>query len=98
MTATYSDATFVGLGDRFDDVLAEPPDRGDLVTRALLTSAITMSPSDLPAVELPYYEPTTDDLAAIELRASDDEINARIEAANTRSAFEARLRDLPRAS
>lgn len=98
----YSDATFVALADRFDDVLAEPPGRDPLIVAALTgPSAITMSPSELPAVELPDYEPTPADLAAVET-ASDDEIDDRIAAATTLSAYQARRADpyrgLPRAS
>lgn len=100
MTATdrfdvYPDATFVGLADRFDDVLAEPPGRPDeLTVSALLASAITMSPSDLPAVELPDYEPTAADLAVV-TTASEDAINARIEAATTLTAINAHRRNQP---
>lgn len=92
----FGDATFVGTADRFVDVLTEPVggDR-ELVTR-LMSSAITIPPSDLPAVDLPDYEPTTADLLAIESGTSEDQIDARIASANTLSAFEARRRDLLR--
>jgi len=91
----FGDATFVDTTDRFDDVLAEPPARNRELMALLAPSAITIPPSDLPAVDLPDYEPTTADLLAIEASV-DDEIDARIASANTLSAYEARHRDLLR--
>jgi hypothetical protein len=91
----FGDATFVALSDRFDDVLAEPVDRNRELMALLAPSAITIPPSDLPAVELPDYEPTTADLLAIEA-FGDIEIDDRIASANTLSAYEARHRDLLR--
>lgn len=92
----FGDATFVALSDRFDDVLAEPVDRNRELMALLAPSAITIPPSDLPAFELPDYEPTTADLLAIEAGADEDRIDARIASANTLSAYEARHRDLLR--
>lgn len=88
----FRDASFVELADCFGDVLAEPVARN---RELLVWSAITIPPSDLPAVDLPDYEPTAADLLAIESWA-DEEIDARIASANTLSAFEARHRDLLR--
>jgi hypothetical protein len=70
----------------------------DRVTRArerLTLSAVMIPPSDLPAVELPEYEPTVVDLMVIEA-CGDVEIDAWIASANALSAFEARRRDLRR--
>jgi hypothetical protein len=97
ITTTITTDHFEVLGDvtvvdRFDDMLAEPV---DCLRRLLAPSAITIPPSDLPAVELPDYEPTTADLLAIEA-VGDSEIDALIASANTLSAYEARHRDLLR--
>jgi hypothetical protein len=51
----------------------------------------TIAPSDLPAAELPDYEPTADDLLAIEL-FNDSTIDELVESANTLSAYEANRR------
>lgn len=91
----FGDTTFVAAADRFDDVLAERVDRSRELMALLAPSAITIPPSDLPAVDLPDYEPTLADLLAIESFA-DTEIDDRIASANTLSAYEARHRDLLR--
>jgi hypothetical protein len=91
----FGDATFVAAADRFDDVLAEPVERNRELMALLAPSAITIPPSDLPAVDLPDYEPTLADLLAIEA-CGDIEIDDRIASANTLSAYEARHRDLLR--
>ncbi|WP_431910013.1 hypothetical protein [Amycolatopsis thermoflava] len=92
----FGDATCIDLADRYDDVLAEPAARNRELMALLAPSAITIPPSDLPAADLPDYEPTTADLLAIESWTDEDQIDARIAAANTLSAFEARHRDLLR--
>lgn len=91
----FGDATFVALADSFDNVLTEPVARNREFTTLLQAAAITIPPSDSPAVLLPDYEPTDADLLAVE-SWSDEAIDARIAAANTLSAFEARHRDLLR--
>jgi hypothetical protein len=97
MTTTTAEITttaeyFEVFGDTTHTALAGRVTRG----RARLTpSAVTIPPSDLPAVELPEYEPTVADLIAIEAYG-DEEIDAWIASANTLSAFEARRRDLRR--
>ncbi|WP_020421118.1 hypothetical protein [Amycolatopsis sp. ATCC 39116] len=94
----FGDATFVDAADRFDDALAEPVDRNREFNALLAPDAITIPPSDLPAWELPEYEPTVADLLAVEAWAAkeleDDDIDARIASANTLSAYEQRHREL----
>jgi hypothetical protein len=87
----FGDATFVGLPGHFYDAATEPAYR--IRVALLAPSAITIPPSDLPAFDLPDYEPTAADLLAIEA-SREDEIEARIASANTLSAFEASRRDL----
>lgn len=61
----------------------------------IITAAIMIPPSDLPAYALPDYEPTEADLLAIE-SSDENEISIRLASANTLSAFEARRLDLVR--
>ncbi|GAA1983253.1 hypothetical protein [Amycolatopsis minnesotensis] len=89
----FGDATMIDLPDRYGDVLAEP--RAAREVGLLTFSAITIPPSDLPAVELPDYHPTPADLAAL-AELDDEGIDARVESANTLAAFEGRHRELLR--
>jgi hypothetical protein len=60
--------------------------RAAAAAEAVLLAAI--SPSDRPAAELPDYEPTADELLAVEL-LNDTDIDDLIAAINTRCAYEA---------
>jgi hypothetical protein len=55
---------------------------------------IGIRPSDLPAAELPDYEPTAADLFALAIWNDDDVIDEWIASTNTQSAVEARHQDL----
>ncbi|RSN05998.1 hypothetical protein DMC63_37970 [Streptomyces sp. WAC 05977] len=91
----YGDATFVAAADRFDDVLAEPVERNRELVALLTPSAITIPPADLPAADLPEYEPTLTDLRAIETfdhAAVDDWIASAV----TLAAYEHRHQELLR--
>jgi hypothetical protein len=93
----WGDVTVIDLADSFDDVLTTPIRLRDRELAALLApSAITIPPSDLPAADLPDYEPTSADLLAIEFWDDDLRIDARIGSANTLAAYEARHRELCR--
>lgn len=87
----YVDPTFISSSDRFDDVLAPP--RG---SNRLERDALFIPPSELPAFELPDWEPTADDLLAIEHGTDEDRFDERIDTANSAAAVEARKRDLIR--
>lgn len=91
----WGDTTFIALADRYDDVLTAPT-RDRQLAALLAPTAITIPPSDLPAADLPDYEPTSADLLAIEFWDDDLRIDARIASANTLSAYEARHRELRR--
>lgn len=98
MTTTTDHEVLDDLADfeaEFENVPADPVDRHSDPMALLAPSVITIPPSDLPAAELPDYEPTVADLLAIE-SFGDAEIDARISSANTLSAYEARHRDLLR--
>jgi len=91
----WGDATVIDLADSFDDVLTTPTRDRELAA-LLVPSAITIPPSDLPAADLPDYEPTSADLLAIEFWDDDLRIDARVASTNTLAAYEARHRELRR--
>uniref|UniRef100_UPI003F49135E hypothetical protein n=1 Tax=Amycolatopsis sp. CA-096443 TaxID=3239919 RepID=UPI003F49135E len=86
----WPDATFIPLGSAHGDVLAEPGGgQGDpLLLHAL--GSITIPPSDLPAADLPYGDPTPGELRAVASGGGENHLAA----ANVLAAYEASRRAL----